>query len=163
MYGTAAAIFSLLLVLTGVAKILSPRDVARAIGALGLPTWTPLGVVIGTVEVGVGVGALLVGAGLWAQGVLYAGFAGWIYLALRREVPLASCGCLGKDDTPPTWAHLVMNLIAVAVSLAAAAAGPVRLIGGLGSIAQLAVVAAGVLLAYIVLTDGARLVGVRAR
>jgi hypothetical protein len=163
MYGTAAAIFSLLLILTGVAKIRSPHDVARAIGALGLPTWTALGVLIGAAEVAVGALALFAGPGLWVQGLLYAGFAGWIFLALRRDVPLASCGCLGKDDTPPTWAHLVMNLIAVGVSLAAAAEGPVRLIDGLGSVAQLAVVAAGVFLAYIVLTDGARLVGVRAR
>lgn len=163
MYGTTAAIFSLLLVLTGVAKILHPRDVARAIGALGLPIWTPLGVAIGIVEVGIGAVAFFTGVGLWAQGVLYAGFAGWIYLALRREVPLASCGCLGKDDTPPTWAHLVMNLIGVGFSLAGAAEGPVELLGGLGSVAQIAVVAVGVFLAYIVLTDGARLVGVRAR
>jgi hypothetical protein len=94
---------------------------------------------------------------------MYAGFAGWIHLALRRDVPLASCGCLGKDDTPPTWAHLVMNLIASGVSVAAATEGPLMILDGIGAVAQVAVIAVGVFLAYIVLTDGARLVGVRGR
>lgn len=163
MYGTSAAIFSLLLILTGIAKIRAPKDVARAIAALGLPVWTALGVVIGVLEVGVGALAFLSEPGLLAQGVLYAGFSGWILLALLRDVPLASCGCLGKDDTPPTRAHLVMNLIGVAVSLGAVTEGPIRSVGGLGSVAQIAVVGVGVLLAYVVLTDGARLAGVRAR
>jgi hypothetical protein len=163
MYGTTAAIFSLLLILTGVAKVRAPRDVARAIGALGLPTWTPLGVVIGVVEVAVGALALFSSYAVLAQAVVYAGFAGWIHLALRRDVPLASCGCLGKDDTPPTWAHLVMNLIAAGVSVAAASEGPLMILDGIGAVAQVAVIAVGVFLAYIVLTDGARLVGVRGR
>lgn len=163
MYGTTAAIFSLLLILTGVAKIRSPHDVARALGQLGLPTRLFSGLVIGLVEVIVGASALFLEPALIVQGVLYLGFAVWIVLALRSEVPLASCGCLGRDDTPPTWGHLVMNLIAAAFSLAAAITGPIEVSGGLEGVATLTVVAIGVYLAYIVLTDGARLVGVRAQ
>jgi hypothetical protein len=37
------------------------------------------------------------------------------------------------------------------------------ILDGIGAVAQVAVIAVGVFLAYIVLTDGARLVGVRGR
>lgn len=141
----------------------SPHDVARALGQLGLPTRPFSGFIIGLVEVIVGASALFLEPALLVQGILYLGFAVWIVLALRSEVPLASCGCLGRDDTPPTWGHLVMNLVATIVSLAAAITGPIEVSGGLGGVATLTVVATGVYLAYIVLTDGARLVGVRAR
>jgi len=163
MYGTTAAVFSLLLIVTGVAKIRSPQDVNRALAALGLPSFRSAGLLIGAAEVAVGIAALFAAVGLLAQGILYLGFAIWVLVALRRDVPLASCGCLGKDDTPPTVGHLVMNLIAVAASLGAVAGGPIRLGEGIVGVAQLVVVGVGVFLSYVVLTDGARLVGVRER
>lgn len=163
MFGTGAAIFSILLLITGAAKIRSPHDIARALGAFGLPVLASLGVTIGVVEIVVGATAMLMPAMLWAQGALYAAFAVWVLLALRRDVPIASCGCLGKEDTPPTGGHLLMNLMAAGLSGAAAREGGPVLLGGLAGVAQTAVVAGGVFLAYIVLTDGARLVGVRGR
>jgi hypothetical protein len=163
MFGTTAAIFSLLLILTGIAKIRSPNEVARALGALGLPGGSLLGVAIGAVEVIVGVSALFFELALAVQGVVYVAFSIWIVVALRSDAPLASCGCLGRPDTPPTVAHLVMNLLAAVFSFGAAVTGPIELGGGLEGAAALTVVAVGVYLAYIVLTDGARLVGVRAR
>jgi hypothetical protein len=100
---------------------------------------------------------------LAVQGVVYVAFSIWIVVALRSDAPLASCGCLGKPDTPPTVAHLVMNLLAAVFSFGAAVTGPIELGGGVEGAAALTVVAVGVYLAYIILTDGARLVGVRAR
>ena len=46
--------------------------------------------------------------------LLYAGFTGFTVWALRRDVPLQSCGCFGKDDTPPTAIHVVYNAVATA-------------------------------------------------
>jgi hypothetical protein len=51
----------------------------------------------------------------------YAGFTVFVAVALRRAVPLASCGCLGTPDTPPSPAHLVVDgvfaLVAVLVAI----------------------------------------------
>jgi hypothetical protein len=49
------------------------------------------------------------------------------------------------------------------LSLLAAGGGPIRLASGFEGAAQVAVVAVGLFLSYIVLTDGARLAGVRAK
>jgi hypothetical protein len=70
---------------------------------------------------------------------------------------------MGKDDTPPTVGHLLMNALAAVLSLLAAGGGPIRLAPGIEGAAQVAVVAVGLFLSYIVLTDGARLAGVRAK
>lgn len=163
MFATSAAIFSLLLILTGFAKLRHPGDVETAISALGVPRLRGLGLVIGGFEVVVGLAALLVPSALGLQSLMYLAFAVWVFVALRSNVPLASCGCLGKDDTPPSSAHVVLNVIAAGVSSAAAFGPGLRVIEGVGVVAQFVVVAAGLLAAYIVLTDGARLSGVRAR
>ena len=163
MFATSAAIFSLLLVLTGAAKIARPHDVEKALLSLGLPRIPFAGTAVGVAEIAIGIAALFTATGLLLQGLLYLAFVGWVFVALRRDVPLASCGCLGRDDTPPSWGHLVMNTIATVVSLAAAVTGPLALTADLEGITRVVLVGVGVFLAYIVLTDGARLSGVRAR
>lgn len=163
MFATAAAMFSVLLIITGVAKIARPHDVERALTGLGLPRIPFAGVLVGLVEVAVGAAAILTGAGLLAQGILYAIFALWILAALRLDVPLASCGCLGRDDTPPSWGHLALNVIAAGVSFGAVSSGPIQLSLGIDGIARIGLVAVGVFLAYVVLTDGARLAGARTK
>jgi len=163
MFATAAVIFSLLLIITGVAKIVSPHDVEKALAGLGLPRIPYAGAIIGVVEVTVGTAAFFSSTALLIQGVLYLVFAVWVFVALRLDVPLASCGCLGRDDTPPSWAHLALNLIGAGVTVAAAVDGPGNWTWGLETISAALVVAVGVFLAYVVLTDGARLAGVRAK
>lgn len=161
MFATAAAIFSLVLVLTGAAKVARPFDLQRALTSLGMPRIPGVGVAIGLIEVIVGVAALFAPSVLWAQAALYLAFAGWVVLALRSNVPLASCGCLGRADTPPSAAHVTLNLVAVIVSVGAAFGDPLAMESGIGLIAQLSVVAVGVFLAYVVLNDAAQLAGVR--
>jgi hypothetical protein len=76
-----------------------------------------------------------------AVALSYAGFTVFVARALRTDSPLASCGCFGKIDTPPTPGH-----VAVTAALAAATA-----VVALGSPAQLALpllVVSGVL-AYV--------------
>ena len=163
MFATSAAVFSLLLILTGVAKIRSPGEVRRALTALGFPSIPLVGGVVGVVEVVVGSTTLFWGPSLVAQGLLFVVLGIWVLVALRREVPIASCGCLGKDDTPPTVAHIVLNAIAASVSLVAAGGPAMRINPGLEGVAQLTLLAVGVFVSYIVLTDGARLSGARSR
>ena len=161
MLATAAAIFSVLLIVTGAAKIARPHDVTKALVDLGLPRVPAAGLVIGLVEVAVGVGALMSDEALLAQGILYAAFAVWVSVALRAKVPIASCGCLGRDDTPPTAAHIVLNVLAAALSFGAVSADGLQFDSFLQGIAQLVVVGVGAFLSYIVLNQAAQLVGVR--
>jgi hypothetical protein len=164
MLSTSAAIFSLLLVVTGVAKVSRPHDVEKALTSLGLPRVPHAGSILGALEVVVGVGALFAPVLLLVQGLLYLGFAIWVGLALRADVPIASCGCLGRADTPPSLAHIVLNVIAVVVSVLAGIEGTgVSVELGLGGVAQMTVIGVGVYLSYVVLTDAAALVGARRR
>ena len=161
MFATSAAIFSLLLVLTGLAKIRRPLDVERALTSLGVLSFPGLGVGLGLIELGVGFSALLWAPWFAVQGVAYLVFAGWVSVALVRKVPIASCGCLGRDDTPPSVGHVVLNLFAAVVSLGATTTQQFVLYPGLAGAAQLFVIAIGLYLSYVVLTDGARLSGAR--
>ena len=116
MFATASAIFSLLLIFTGLAKLRRPGDVEIAIAELGLPRMRGLGYVLGGVEVVVGVAAFVIPGAMGLQALLYLMFAAWVFAALRSDAPLSSCGCLGQDDTPPSPAHVVMNVLAAGVS-----------------------------------------------
>lgn len=160
VFGPAAAIFALLLVATGIAKLRRPEDTAIALSKMGLPRLNALGRVIGAVEVGVGVFVLTTFSvvALAFQALLYIGFTGWIATALLKGTPIANCGCLGTDDTPPYWGHLVIDIGAVAVTVAALLADtfiyPREI---LGSVAMLAVITLGAYLCWAIIGDGARL------
>jgi hypothetical protein len=164
MLSISAAIFSVVLILTGVMKVARPHDVSRALVALGLPRIPGAGTALGVVEVAVGSLALLWPVILYAQACLYLAFAVWVAFALRSKTPIASCGCLGRDDTPPTPAHIVFNVLGVIVSMGAAMGGqPLPIEPGIAGLATVVVVGVGVFLARILLTDAAILVGLRRR
>jgi hypothetical protein len=163
MLAPAAAVFSLLLIVTGLAKLARPHDVEKALSQLGLPRISGVGYLIGGAEVVVGAGALFFPQLLLAQALLYAGFAVWVFWALRSEVPIASCGCLGRADTPPTVAHVVLNVIAFSISSLAAFGAPLDISGGFAAVATGLAVLVGVYLSYVILTDAAMLAGVRKR
>ena len=163
MFTVAAAVFSTLLIVTGIAKVLRPDDVARALSEFGLPQIRWIGRSVGLIEVVVGMAALTTRSALAAQAAMYAVFLIWVVAALMRDVPLASCGCLGRPDTPPTTAHALLNGIAVATSLGAFW-GDYQFGGELlAVVAQLGVTAVGTWLCYLVLTEAAYVVGVRSR
>ena len=126
----AFATAALVLVLAGAAKLVRPNDTARALRQAGIPA-TPLVVRAGSaVEVAVGVAALATGSRISAAllAASYAAFAVFVGQALVRNLPLATCGCLGEPDTPPTAVHVVLD---AALALAALAA-VVRPVHGLG-------------------------------
>ena len=161
MLAPTAAVFSLLLIITGIAKVVRPRDVEKALASLGLPRIRGVGIVIGAAEVVVGLTALFFPRMLIAQGLLYTGFAIWVLVALRSGAPLASCGCLGRNDTPPTVSHITLNVIGSLVSFIAAAGDPVDLTFETGGLATGVAILVAVFLAYVILTDAAALSGVR--
>ncbi len=125
------AAFALLLVVASGPKILRPYSTLRALTSLKLPASAAAVRLLGGAEVVVGVGALVSGGRLFAALVAasYLAFAAFVALALARGGVLASCGCFGKPDTPPTRLHLVVNATAAAVAVAVAATpGPAPLV-----------------------------------
>ncbi len=156
---------TVLLGAAGVAKILRPGDTATALGAAGLPAGRTAVRAGAAAEVVVAVLAIAVPGP--ATGALvaaaYTAFAGFVVVALRRGWALASCGCFGRPDTPPTTAHAVLNLGAALSAVWWAAAWPggggLRHLGRLfvhqpwdgGPLMFVAVVLAA--LAYLVWTD----------
>jgi hypothetical protein len=162
-----------LLLAGGALKVVRPAFTARALRDMGLPVSATIVRVGALVELGIAAGALVGGGRLFAALVAasYAGFAAFVLAALRRGVPLSSCGCFGADDTPPTLVHLVLNLAAAAwagaVALSGSGAGGLTEITTLeGSlllrVAFLASTAASVWLAYVALAVLPKLQAVKA-
>ena len=117
---------ALLLVAAGLAKAVEPLSLVRALRAAGLPVRAPLLArwvrVFAALEAALGGLALVRPGTLPAIGVAlsYAGFTAFVLRALRSGSPLASCGCFGKTDTPPTPGHAAVTaVIAVAAVLIA--------------------------------------------
>ncbi len=121
---------AVLLVVAGVAKAVRPADTARALRA-GLRWWprrlgaaSVRAAAIG--EAAVGAAALAWPARLLAGAVAlsFASFTVFVAVARARGGSLATCGCFGRPDTPPTADHLAVDAAAAAAAASVAAAGP---------------------------------------
>ncbi|MHB1928108.1 MAG: MauE/DoxX family redox-associated membrane protein [Acidimicrobiales bacterium] len=150
----------LLLAAGGLAKLRQPADTARALRSAGLPA-SPGAVRAGSAaEVALAVAAWTAPAATVAAvllGASYVVFAAFVGLALRRRWPLATCGCLGRPDTPPTLAHVAIDAGAAAAALAWAVGGqgPVAAAigdGGAGVVAALAITSAALALLGVLVT-----------
>ena len=118
---------ALVLVISGVQKVVAPGAATRAMRDAGLPVprrGTTIGVVLGLVETGTGLAVFaaphLISA-LWLGG-LYLALAAFL-VRLRRHDATAGCGCFGAASAPPTTAHVAVNLASAGIALAAAAVG----------------------------------------
>jgi hypothetical protein len=153
-----------LLAVGGLLKAAHPSDTANALRAVGLPGAPLLVRVGGAAEAAVGLAALATGGRAAAAllAVSYTAFAAFVLVALRHGTPLASCGCFGKDDTPPTRLHAVLNAGAAVAGVAVAldpGAGLVDVMGSqpLAGVPFVLLLACGVGLAYLALTSLPRL------
>jgi hypothetical protein len=119
---------AVVLVAGGVGKLLQPDAVrplvAAVVGEARAVPW--FGRASGVVEVAVAIGlltaphpAVLVGAA-----TLFGLFAALVQVARRRGV--ASCGCFGVIETPPSGLHVALNVVVAAALLA----GRRALVGG---------------------------------
>ena len=113
---------ALLLVFAGAMKTVDPAMTAGALRALGLPSSKILVRLGAAAELLLGLLAVTVGwaAVWWLVATSYLAFAAFVVAALRAGTMLGSCGCLGREDTPPHPLHVVID-VALAATAAAAA------------------------------------------
>jgi hypothetical protein len=116
-------IAALLLAAAGTAKVVDPTNTVGALRSSGVrvpPTVVRIG---GALEALLAVAAALTGAPMLALAVAasYLVFTGFVITALVRGLPIGSCGCFGKVDTPPSALHVVVNLGAVLAAVGVAA------------------------------------------
>ena len=120
-----------LLCMAGVAKAARPDDTARAMATL-VPGPPPFSLMRGIVRVGAlaeaALGAVAIAFPRPATAALvalsYVGFFAVVTYAHRRGRPLATCGCFGRPDTPPTALHLILDLALAAAAAAVAVGAP---------------------------------------
>jgi Methylamine utilisation protein MauE len=119
--GALLGVVAGVLAVGGIAKLLGPEATVPMLRALGLPSSPVLARLLGAVEVGVGAAAFLVGGrGLAiAVAVLFTIFTIAV-LRLRAGGEAVSCGCFGRSSAPPTMVHVVVDVVAALVAVAAA-------------------------------------------
>ena len=119
---------ALVLVISGVQKVIDPAPPTQAMRDAGVPllprrgTWP--GRALGVVEAATGLAVITSpwpAAAVW-MAAFYLALAGFVVL-LRRRDDTAGCGCFGATSAPPTRLHVVANLLAAAVAVAAALVG----------------------------------------
>jgi hypothetical protein len=116
-----------LLVAAGWAKLLRPDATADALCAAGPATHCRgFARAIAIIEIAVGLWGIVLPSP--ASGAALAGtylaFAGFVAFLLVRRPEASSCGCAGAKDIPPSAIHLVANILAAGVGVAAAFAPP---------------------------------------
>src|SRR3954452_21697765 len=118
-------IASALLAVAGAPKTLDPTNTVGALRSVGLRVPSVSVRLFGAVETTLGIATLITGARPLALLVAlsYAGFSGFILVALSKGGAVSSCGCVGRADTPPTRAHLTVTAGLGLTSLLAAVAG----------------------------------------
>ena len=113
-----ALVAASLLALAGAQKLLDPTMTVGALRALRLPS-SPMLVRAGSaVELALGVAAITVGGAAlwWAVAASYVLFGAFVALALRRGTMIGSCGCFGREETPPHWTHVALNVGLAAIA-----------------------------------------------
>ena len=119
-----AAVYLMAAVLLGAAgasKAVAPEPASAALARLQLyhRPWAVR--LLGLVELVVAASAFILGGIVPATALaaLYAGFA-VVAAAMVRSGSGEPCGCFGRIDMPTTKRHVIANILAVAVGLAAA-------------------------------------------
>lgn len=137
MLGSLALSAALLLTAAGVAKLASPAPAAamlrRTSRLLAARRLSGLVRCAGAAETAIGLGVVAFGGRvpLLLMAGCYAAFA-VVAVRLARSGASTSCGCFGRADSPVGAAHVALNLVCLAVAVAAA----VRPAGALGGLAQ---------------------------
>jgi hypothetical protein len=121
------------LLAAGVSKLLAPEPAARAIRALVPSSAVGPGAAraLGGFEAVVGLAVLVIGgrAAAVALAAAYLGVTVTSVAAVRRGLP--SCGCFGERSARPTWLHVAVNVMSLAIAVAGVAQPPLGVGDGL--------------------------------
>ena len=118
-------VVSLVLLASGVTKLLDPAPLGTALVELGvLPAGEPArgalaGRVLGAIELLVGGAALVVGGRLTAVLVTLSYLVFTVIVAASWRRGLRSCGCFGASSSPPAALHVALNAVSTCVALGA--------------------------------------------
>lgn len=107
-----------LLIVAGAQKVVDPTMTVGALRSMGLPV-SPLGVRAGSAaELSLGLLAVVNGGRVaWGLVALsYVAFAAFVLAALRRGTMIGTCGCFGREETPPHVAHVALNAFLAGVA-----------------------------------------------
>jgi hypothetical protein len=123
-----------LLVLAGAQKVIDPTMAVGALRALHLPSSRALVRAGAAAEVVLGAAAIIVGGAplWWLVAASYAAFTVFVATALRRGTMIGSCGCFGREDTPPHPIHLVLDVVLATLAGAVAVWSPAAPVDALG-------------------------------
>jgi hypothetical protein len=138
-----------LLVLAGASKMTVPDPAMAALHSLHLPSGRIAARVVGLGEIGVGVGAIIVG-GLPAALGVGVGYLVLLAVAARQRAAQVDCGCFGSAATPVSRLHLAINTTAAIAGLAGLAVPVLPLAavaadaGTVGTAAGLVLLATGI-------------------
>ncbi|HLT70461.1 MAG TPA: MauE/DoxX family redox-associated membrane protein [Acidimicrobiales bacterium] len=112
-----------LLVVAGALKVVDPEMTVGALRALGLPSSPSLVRAGAAAEAALGVAALAVGGPvLWGLvATSYLAFGAFVAAARRAGTMVGSCGCFGREETPPHPVHIALDLVLTAAAVAVAA------------------------------------------
>ena len=125
---------AVVLVVTGAAKLVEPGYTTVALAAMGLPSSVTAVRAVATGEAALGALALTVRSAAPAALVAasYAAFSVFVVVALRRGIPITSCGYLGRVEMPPTLSHVALTAVVATGCVWAAVVAPEPLLDALG-------------------------------
>jgi hypothetical protein len=115
----------LLLAIAGALKVADPKMTVGALRALRVPA-TPALVRAGAgAELLIGMLAVTYGSAAvwWLVAASYGAFAVFVIVAMRAGTMVGSCGCFGREDTPPHTVHVVLDAALAGVAVATALRG----------------------------------------
>jgi hypothetical protein len=126
---------SLLLIAGGASKVRRPGAASRALSATNLPSSPLAARTLGVAEVMVGSLFLLAPgrASAILLGGAYVAFAAFLAYLLMARIAVASCGCAGARDLPPSWLHVGLDVAAAAAAIVAALDPPPSIMQVIGS------------------------------
>jgi hypothetical protein len=156
---------ALLLAFAGATKALDPAMTAGALRALGLPSSRILVRVGAAAELILGLLALAAGWATvwWLVAASYLAFAAFVVAAMRAGTMVGSCGCFGREDTPPHPIHVVIDVALAATAAAAAVRGVGAPLDAIADAPGEGLVVAGLSVLAVVLLYGAMVDLPRAR
>lgn len=110
-----------LLALAGAQKLLDPTMAVGALRALRLPASGAHVRAGAAAELALAAGAVSFDVPLlwWLVAASYLAFSVFVAAALRNGTMVGSCGCFGREDTPPHLLHIVANLALAAGAIGA--------------------------------------------